>query len=193
MPFCEIALDDRPVMSSPLKKMRPEVGRSTPVRQLKKVLLPAPFGPMMARISSRATSKLTLLTRGQAAETDGQQFGAQDGDRPPLPGLVGRGGPHRSQAAGAHLRGGELAGRREHRLFAGYGFDDAVLAVLDVEDDLAAGTPGDLPCAASCRRSGSRRSASSRSPSSASISFMVSSRPSNFDFSMPILSAFIAS
>ena len=39
--------------------MRPEVGRSTPVRQLKNVLLPAPFGPMMARTSSRATSKLT--------------------------------------------------------------------------------------------------------------------------------------
>ena len=59
MPFCEIALEGRPVISSPLKMMRPPVGRSTPVRQLKKVLLPAPFGPMMARTSSRATSKLT--------------------------------------------------------------------------------------------------------------------------------------
>ncbi len=38
----------RPVMSSPLKMIRPLLGRSTPVRQLKKVLLPAPFGPMMA-------------------------------------------------------------------------------------------------------------------------------------------------
>ena len=27
MPFCEIALEGRPVMSSPSKKMRPEVGR----------------------------------------------------------------------------------------------------------------------------------------------------------------------
>ena len=62
MPFCEILLEDRPVMSSPLKTMRPPVGRSTPVRQLKKVLLPAPFGPMMARTSSRATSKLTWLS-----------------------------------------------------------------------------------------------------------------------------------
>ena len=59
MPLCEIAFDGSPVMSSPLKTMRPPVGRSTPVRQLKKVLLPAPFGPMMARTSSRATSKLT--------------------------------------------------------------------------------------------------------------------------------------
>src|SRR5579872_2785607 len=40
--------------------MRPLLGRSTPVRQLKNVLLPAPFGPMMARTSPRATSKLTF-------------------------------------------------------------------------------------------------------------------------------------
>src|SRR5215467_10856888 len=55
-------LGGRPVMSVPLNRTRPEVGRSTPVRQLKKVLLPAPFGPMMARISPRFTVMLTLLT-----------------------------------------------------------------------------------------------------------------------------------
>ena len=55
MPFCEIALEGRPVMSSPLKTMRPPLGRSTPVRQLKNVLLPAPFGPIMAWTSSRRT------------------------------------------------------------------------------------------------------------------------------------------
>src|SRR5471030_3020164 len=58
MPFCEIILDGKPVMSSPSNRIRPLVGRSTPVRQLKKVLLPAPFGPMMARTSSRLISKL---------------------------------------------------------------------------------------------------------------------------------------
>ena len=58
----EIRLGGSPVMSSPLSRMRPEVGRSTPVRQLKNVLLPAPFGPMMARISPRWISKLTLLS-----------------------------------------------------------------------------------------------------------------------------------
>src|ERR1700756_554080 len=55
-----MALEGSPVMSSPLNRMRPEVGLSTPVKQLKKVLLPAPFGPMMAHTSSRLTSKLTL-------------------------------------------------------------------------------------------------------------------------------------
>jgi hypothetical protein len=51
MPFCEIAFGGRPVISLPLNRIRPLVGRRTPVRQLKNVLLPAPFGPMMARIS----------------------------------------------------------------------------------------------------------------------------------------------
>ena len=60
MPFCEILSDDSPVTSSPLKMMRPLVGRSTPVRQLKKVLLPAPFGPMMAWVLPRSIAKLTL-------------------------------------------------------------------------------------------------------------------------------------
>src|SRR5499426_3015232 len=62
MPFWEIRFGGRPVTSSPFRSTRPEVGRSTPVRQLKKVLLPAPLGPMTARISPRATSKLTPLS-----------------------------------------------------------------------------------------------------------------------------------
>ena len=62
MPAREIRLGGSPVMSAPLSRMRPEVGRSTPVTQLKNVLLPAPFGPMMARISPRRISRLTLLS-----------------------------------------------------------------------------------------------------------------------------------
>src|SRR5689334_8694849 len=62
MPFCEMRSGGRPAMFSPLNRTRPDVGPMTPVRQLKKVLLPAPFGPMMARISPRWTSKSTLLS-----------------------------------------------------------------------------------------------------------------------------------
>src|SRR4051794_38609129 len=51
---------ERPVMSSPSNRMGPEEGRTTPVRQLKNVLLPAPFGPITARISPRGNAKLTL-------------------------------------------------------------------------------------------------------------------------------------
>ena len=77
MPFCEIRLGGSPVMFSPLNRMRPEVGRSTPVRQLKKVLLPAPFGPMMARISPRANFEIDVVERGQSAESDGETLRAQ--------------------------------------------------------------------------------------------------------------------
>src|SRR6188508_3233274 len=62
MPAREMRFGGRPVMSEPLSRMRPDVGRNTPVTQLKKVLLPAPFGPMMARISPRRSSKLMLLS-----------------------------------------------------------------------------------------------------------------------------------
>ena len=72
MPLCEIAFEGSPVMSLPSKMMRPEVGRSTPVRQLKNVLLPAPFGPMMARTSSRCNLEIDGRQRRQSAEADGQ-------------------------------------------------------------------------------------------------------------------------
>ena len=38
-------------MSRSLKKMRPEDGRMRPLIMLARVVLPAPFGPMTARIS----------------------------------------------------------------------------------------------------------------------------------------------
>src|SRR3972149_3213833 len=38
---------ERPVMSRPSKTTRPSLGRSAPGMTLKKVLLPAPFGPMI--------------------------------------------------------------------------------------------------------------------------------------------------
>src|SRR5215467_10760440 len=58
----EMACGGRPAMSSPLNTIRPLVGRITPVKELKNVDLPAPFGPMIPRISPRATEMLTLLT-----------------------------------------------------------------------------------------------------------------------------------
>jgi hypothetical protein len=61
-PLRENRCGGSPATSSPFRKMRPPVGRSTPVTQLKKVLLPAPLGPMIARISPRGTVRLTLST-----------------------------------------------------------------------------------------------------------------------------------
>src|SRR5205809_8051806 len=61
-PLWETLFGGSPATSSPFRRIRPDVGLSTPVRQLKKVDLPAPFGPMMARISPRSMEMLTLLT-----------------------------------------------------------------------------------------------------------------------------------
>src|SRR5690606_19994982 len=52
----------RRVMSCPLNKIRPEVGRWVPATRLKKVVLPAPLGPMMALIWPSSKWALTLLT-----------------------------------------------------------------------------------------------------------------------------------
>src|SRR5258708_783420 len=62
MPFCEMRSGGNPVISPPSNRMRPAVGRITPVTQLKNVLLPAPLGPITARISSRRRSKLIALS-----------------------------------------------------------------------------------------------------------------------------------
>src|SRR5258705_9622481 len=62
MALREIAWGGNPAMSSPLNSIRPLVGRSTPVRQLKNVDFPAPLGPMIPRISPRGTEMVTLLT-----------------------------------------------------------------------------------------------------------------------------------
>ncbi len=42
----------RPVISSPLKRICPAVGRYSPLMQLKIVVLPAPLGPMMEKIAA---------------------------------------------------------------------------------------------------------------------------------------------
>ena len=51
-----------PVMSSPMKRMRPEVGLIWPRIELKSVVLPLPFGPITPTISPGATEKLTPST-----------------------------------------------------------------------------------------------------------------------------------
>src|SRR5262245_43179631 len=51
-----------PVMSRPRKLTRPESGVSRPVIRLKNVVLPAPFGPMMACSPPEGSSKWTSST-----------------------------------------------------------------------------------------------------------------------------------
>src|SRR5262245_20295664 len=49
-------------MSRPKSRMCPPVTRCSPLIRLKRVVLPAPLGPMMARRSPRPTDRLTSLT-----------------------------------------------------------------------------------------------------------------------------------
>src|SRR5712692_526034 len=58
-PLCERAAAESAVMSSPAKRTRPRSGRRLPASWLISVVLPAPFGPMMAWVSPSRTSRLT--------------------------------------------------------------------------------------------------------------------------------------
>ena len=57
-----IAAGREPVISRPLKKMRPLVGVRKCVSKLKQVVLPAPFGPISAWMVPRRTARSTPLT-----------------------------------------------------------------------------------------------------------------------------------
>ena len=59
-------------MASPLKRMVPAVGGRKPLRRLKQVVFPAPFGPMRPTISPASTVRSTTVDRGEPAEVLGE-------------------------------------------------------------------------------------------------------------------------
>ncbi len=62
MPFATRSTTVCRVMSSPSKITLPAVGGKKPLMRLKKVVLPAPFGPITARISPARISNETPST-----------------------------------------------------------------------------------------------------------------------------------
>src|SRR3989442_15286420 len=62
IPSRAVACCGIPVMSAPLNQMRPEVGTVSPEIRRKKVVLPAPLGPMIERSSPRWTLTSTSDT-----------------------------------------------------------------------------------------------------------------------------------
>src|SRR5262245_8114096 len=127
--FCEMRCGGSPAMFSPAKMMRPAVGRRAPVTQLKNVDLPAPFGPIMARISPCCTAMETSCS-------------AVSPSKRTVKPSVRRSGVALWPLAGVALRSGpvmlvEPAGRWEHRRLLCDDLDDPVLAVMDIEDELA--------------------------------------------------------
>src|SRR2546430_12187673 len=87
MALREIRFGGSPAMSSPANRMRPALGCSTPVTQLKNVDLPAPLGPMMARISPAGTAMLTSFNAVKPPNRLGKPSGLGRGAAPaPSPG-----------------------------------------------------------------------------------------------------------
>src|SRR5438045_303509 len=132
MPLREMRSGDAPVMSSPSNRMCPEDGRNTPVRQLKNVLLPAPFGPITARTSPRSTAKLTRLSAVRPPKRTVRSLVASNG-----PAASGK---NSSKAAAIAFKfmfsSGEMTGWRHHRLLPRDCLEDVVFPVLDFEDEL---------------------------------------------------------
>src|SRR5213593_2510452 len=62
MPRRQTSCGASPVMSRPFRITAPASGRRWPVTRLKNVVLPAPFGPMIAAIWPRATPSVTPAT-----------------------------------------------------------------------------------------------------------------------------------
>ena len=62
MPRPTIALGRRPTMLWPSKRISPWSGASSPVTTLKKVVFPAPFGPIRPTIERGGMTRSTLLT-----------------------------------------------------------------------------------------------------------------------------------
>src|ERR1700689_2278376 len=113
--------------------MRPLVGRSTPVRQLKNVLLPAPLGPMMARTSLRASSKLTSDSAAKPPKrTDScsvLRIGVETDPRP----LAGE--PLLAGESCASTLRRERAGRRGHCLVPWHRLFQVIGSAADFKDE----------------------------------------------------------
>src|SRR5665213_589437 len=119
-------------MSSPLKTMLPEVGRSTPVMQLKNVLLPAPFGPMTARISPAPSSKSTALSAAKPPNRPVSLSICKIGASAPR----FFGGRWSIVCSTLNLGRGEVAGRRNHLLVRWHRLVQIVGPALHLEDEL---------------------------------------------------------
>ena len=81
------------VTSSPNRRMVPEVGRKSPVTQLKSVVLPAPFEPRTARRSPGRTVRVTSVSAASAPK--------QLGDAAQLQRVAGAGGGRDRSVDGA--------------------------------------------------------------------------------------------
>src|SRR5262245_42705790 len=97
----------KPVMSRPSSRIRPSVGRKTPVRRLLSVVLPAPLGPISAWRAPRSIASDTPLV----AIVPSKRFSS-----PTVSSTAAIGSPRDEWrlacASGAHAAGSAQAGER---------------------------------------------------------------------------------
>ena len=67
------------VMFAPRNQTRPSLGVRTPEITSKRVVLPAPFGPMSPHTAPSATVRLTPVSALDAPEADADVFEREDG------------------------------------------------------------------------------------------------------------------
>ena len=77
MPRRQMRSGGKPSMRSPAKLMVPPSGANTPAIMLNSVVLPAPFGPITAKMPPSGTSKLKLVDREKPAEAFADAFDFQ--------------------------------------------------------------------------------------------------------------------
>src|ERR1700722_1269480 len=144
------------VTSRPSNSMRPACGSRLPVIRLKRVDLPAPFGPMTPKASPRGTAKVTESETFKAPN----DFETLSSRRitAAIPLCTERGGrspPSATSSEGLHLAGRGNLGRGcvfdDHQLEAAAGFLPPLAAherrladVLRCERRHAGAVPGDL-------------------------------------------------
>ena len=111
---CAKTCAGRPVRSSPPSRSRPAVGASTPESAWKKVVLPAPFGPIMPTSSPLADLELDRVDGDEAAEAHGDALSPRAARQPRAPpfGAAGaRRAPRSAPAAAATATRAARAGR----------------------------------------------------------------------------------
>src|SRR5918911_4170455 len=91
MPSRQTSCGATPVMSRPSSRTAPASGLRCPVIRLKNVVLPAPFGPMMAAIWPGATATLTPPTATKPSNAL-RMSRTSSTARPPQPASDQRGG-----------------------------------------------------------------------------------------------------
>src|ERR1044071_5059815 len=122
MPSRQRSCGAMPVTSRSLKRTLPASGRRCPVMRLKRVVLPAPLGPMMALIDPRGTLKLTPPTARKPSKL--LRNLVTSSTRCPLPGPLAEG----------HESSGDAAGKDEEEPHQDGAEDER--PVLRIRDDL---------------------------------------------------------